>query len=70
MLKKLLFLLVLITQIINSLQNNDYFNEELFIKPLQSGHVNSYFQFTTKWDLDKNDSRKLGYVLILNEKTN
>lgn len=64
MLKKLLFLLILITQIINSLQNNDYFNEELFIKPLQSGHVNSYFQFTTKWDLEKNDSRKFGYVFI------
>jgi len=27
----------------------DSFNEELYIKPLQSGHVYSYFQFTTLW---------------------
>lgn len=62
MLKKTLFLLILITQIINSLQYNDIFNEELFIKPLQSGHINSYFQFSTKWDLEKTDSRMFGYV--------
>lgn len=68
MLKKLLFLLILITQILNSSQNNDNFNEELFIKPLQSGHVNTYFQFTTKWDLEKSDSRMFGYVLLFKSK--
>lgn len=32
----------------------DSFHEELFIKPLASGHVYSYFQFTTLWEVDKN----------------
>ena len=31
-------------------KNDDYF-EELYIKPLQSGHVSFYFQFTTKWNV-------------------
>ncbi|KAG1670228.1 GPI transamidase component PIG-T [Nymphon striatum] len=31
---------------------DDSFSEELFIKPLPTGHVYSYFQFTTKWDVD------------------
>ncbi|XP_013389668.1 GPI transamidase component PIG-T [Lingula anatina] len=30
----------------------DVFNEELLIKPLDSGHVYAHFQFTTKWDID------------------
>ncbi|XP_034944073.1 GPI transamidase component PIG-T [Chelonus insularis] len=36
--------------------NNDYndsFDEELFIKPLPSGHVYAYFQFTTLWNITK-----------------
>lgn len=36
----------------------DKFNEELFIKPLHSGHVNTYFQFTTEWLLQNNESCK------------
>lgn len=39
-------------------QAADKFNEELFVKPFQSGHVNSYFQFTTEWLLQNNESRK------------
>lgn len=31
-------------------QNGDSFREELFIKPLQNGHIYSYFQFTTVWN--------------------
>ncbi|PNF27160.1 GPI transamidase component PIG-T [Cryptotermes secundus] len=30
----------------------DYFDEELLLKPLPSGHVYAYFQFTTLWDVD------------------
>lgn len=30
---------------------DDEFTEELFIKPLPTGHVYSYFQFTTTWDV-------------------
>jgi len=30
----------------------DSFHEELMIKPLPSGHVYAYFQFTTLWDYE------------------
>lgn len=36
----------------------DKFNEELFIKALHSGHVYTYFQFTTEWLLQNNESCK------------
>lgn len=36
----------------------DKFNEELFIKALHSGHVYTYFQFTTEWQLKNNESCK------------
>ena len=35
---------------------NDEFFEELYIKPLQSGHVSFYFQFTTKWNISLQDA--------------
>ncbi|XP_046385866.1 GPI transamidase component PIG-T [Ischnura elegans] len=35
-----------------SLFNKDRFYEELLIKPLHGGHVYSYFQFTTVWDVE------------------
>lgn len=34
-------------------KHKDSFHEELFIKPLISGHVYSYFQFTTLWEVDQ-----------------
>lgn len=34
-------------------QHSDSFTEELFIKPLSSGHVYSYFLFTTRWNIDR-----------------
>lgn len=39
----------------NSVTSNydDSFNEELFIKPLPSGHVSAHFQFTTIWNIPK-----------------
>lgn len=40
-------------------QADDSFAEELFLKPLPSGHINSFFQFSTSWELGQNDSRKL-----------
>lgn len=52
------FLLILASLIPNSIQNTDVFNEELFIKPLKSGHVNTYFQFTTRWNLEGPDDCK------------
>ncbi|XP_053675234.1 GPI transamidase component PIG-T [Anopheles nili] len=35
---------------------SDIFDEELFIKPLPDRFIYSYFQFTTRWELGKNDS--------------
>ncbi|CAK9819963.1 GPI transamidase component PIG-T [Anthophora plagiata] len=32
---------------------NDFFDEELMLKPLQSNHVYAYFQFTTVWETTK-----------------
>uniref|UniRef100_A0A182U1V3 GPI transamidase component PIG-T n=1 Tax=Anopheles melas TaxID=34690 RepID=A0A182U1V3_9DIPT len=40
----------------SSAQFSDMFDEELFIKPLPDKFVYSYFQFTTRWELGKNDS--------------
>lgn len=37
---------------------SDRFNEELYIKPLNSGHIYTYFQFTTQWILANNESCK------------
>lgn len=41
-----------------SLQYKDNYNEELLIKQLPTGHIYSYFQFTTKWHLVDSDSCK------------
>lgn len=37
---------------------NDSFDEELFIKPLTSGHVYAYFQFTTLWHIPKDPEHR------------
>lgn len=58
MAKFLFFLLIPLLNIGNSQQYTDTFHEELLLKPLPSGHINSFFQFTTKWHINKNDSRK------------
>lgn len=39
-----------------SLNNRDEFHEELLVKPLASGHVYSYFQFTTLWRKPQNQN--------------
>ena len=35
----------------------DSFSEELFIKPLPTSHLYSYFQFTTKWDVNPEETK-------------
>jgi len=30
----------------------DEFHEELFIKPLPTGHIYTHFQFTTTWEVE------------------
>ena len=42
----------------------DTFTEELWVQPLPTGHLYSYFQFTTKWDFDPEiHGRKFLYML-------
>ncbi|XP_053681658.1 GPI transamidase component PIG-T [Sabethes cyaneus] len=52
----ILWLTMLLALVRPSIQFSDMFNEEMFIKPLPDGFVYSYFQFTTRWDLNSNDS--------------
>jgi len=47
----LLFFLESVSSV-TSTQQKDYFDEELLLKPLPSGHVYAYFQFTTLWDVE------------------
>lgn len=57
---RLLFAVVIIFAIINqSIQFQDEFHEELFLKPLPTGHINSFFQFSTEWTLNRRDSRRI-----------
>lgn len=41
-----------------SVQFQDEFHEELFLKPLPTGHINSFFQFSTEWTLNRKESRR------------
>ena len=38
--------------------SSESFSEELLIKPLPTGHVYSFFQFTTKWDVDPEETKR------------
>ncbi|KAK7504653.1 hypothetical protein BaRGS_00004139 [Batillaria attramentaria] len=42
---------VLCFSLLTSAVKNDEFHEELYVKPLQNGHVYYHFQFTTKWNV-------------------
>ncbi|XP_070575719.1 GPI transamidase component PIG-T-like [Ptychodera flava] len=48
-----MFLFLSLTDQAHASQDN--FAEELFIKPLPSGHIYSHFQFTTTWNVDIQD---------------
>jgi Gpi16 subunit, GPI transamidase component. len=37
---------------VTCIPSKDYFDEELLLKPLPSGHIYAYFQFTTVWDVE------------------
>ena len=50
--KTSLFLIILL---INSIQSNDQFNEELFIEVLPNSNLNLLFQFTTISEQNLND---------------
>lgn len=38
-------------------ENEDEFNEELFLKPLPTGHLYAHFQFTTSWNISLDDDQ-------------
>lgn len=38
--------------------HDNVFNEELVIKELNNNFVNTYFQFTTRWNIKSNNDRK------------
>lgn len=37
---------------VSGVQYRDRYYEEAFVKPLASGHINTYFQFTTEWNFE------------------
>ncbi|XP_043268250.1 GPI transamidase component PIG-T [Venturia canescens] len=50
-----LSLLLIVTNVMKIVStHSDSFDEELLLKPLPSGHVYAYFQFTTLWHIPKN----------------
>lgn len=56
--RKLLAVICLLLNFYDLNAYPDKFNEELFIKALHSGHVYTYFQFTTEWLLNNSDDCK------------
>ncbi|XP_077982557.1 GPI-anchor transamidase component PIGT-like [Glandiceps talaboti] len=56
---RVIFLTLLLIEVCNGSQDN--FDEELYIKPLSSGHVYTHFQFTTTWDIDIHDQSSFAH---------
>ena len=52
------FLLLFYCALINAKDQENVFTEELVIKELSNNFVNSYFQFTTRWNIKSTDDRK------------
>jgi len=38
--------------------SDEQFHEELVVRPLAGDHVNTYFQFTTRWHYGNRNNRK------------
>lgn len=51
-------LLLLLVTVAAGEQYRDTYDEEAFIKPLASGHINTFFQFTTEWNFGNTKNRK------------
>lgn len=51
MIKILFFIFVIFIKFIFC--QNDFFDEELMLKPLSNNYVYAYFQFTTVWETTK-----------------
>lgn len=59
MFTRTIFTAIVFVVIRDSFQFEDEFHEELFLKPLPTDHINTYFQFSTEWALNRHDSRKI-----------
>ena len=44
-------------------EEKDTFQEELYIKPLESGHVYTHFQFTTDWQVQLGDNSGCKFMI-------
>nr|SVE91062.1 EOG090X043F [Daphnia sinensis] len=62
--KTFLLLFVVLSCVETVLATSESFSEELLIKPLPTGHVYSFFQFTTKWDVDPEETKLRHYNLF------
>lgn len=57
--KTLISLLIIVLSFVEIVfATSESFSEELLIKPLPTGHVYSFFQFTTKWDVDPEETKR------------
>lgn len=50
--------LLFLNGLVNAKDHDNVFNEELVIKELSNNFVNTYFQFTTRWNINSRDDRK------------
>lgn len=50
---KIVLFSIFIASVKSTSPHNDFFDEELMLKPLPSNHVYAYFQFTTVWETTK-----------------
>ncbi|KAK4010532.1 GPI transamidase component PIG-T isoform X1 [Daphnia magna] len=63
--KTLISLLIIVLSFVEIVfATSESFSEELLIKPLPTGHVYSFFQFTTKWDVDPEETKLRHYNLF------
>lgn len=49
---------LLICAVAHAKDHDNVFNEELVVKELSNNFVNTYFQFTTRWNVKTRDDRK------------
>lgn len=63
---EVLFISLLICAATHAKDHENLFNEELVVKELSDGFISSYFQFTTRWNIEKPDDRKILVLLRKN----
>lgn len=56
--RQIVLFLAIVSTAISALKYHDEYYEELFVKPLPSGHINTFFQFTTEWRFDNRERDK------------